>query len=892
MSKNYLNSMKTILSMGEEIVEVRKNKILHYLKNKPTIFIGLLFAFIAWLGYYIRVQPLKFLIDVTTNDYVPSDPDAMGIFRYVQYLADHGQLMAVDYMRYFPFGYHHMEEFTTLTHLIVWFYDVYHFFFSSITLPYADVVYPAFAFVIALIFFFLLVRKVFDWKTALLASAFLTVLPAYLYRTLAGVSDKEAMAIIFFYAGIYFFLAFFLEKKSWKAWLYSILAGLAVGILWTLWGGIVFITSTVGLFVFILVLFDKLSLVHLKLYTLFLAVTLAVVGFIFPIRIAPSNVLTNPTSAILFLALALAWLHYFAYTKDFFKVRNFIEKTKIMPVLLSFLFLLFSAVVTLFFIYGMPFFTDRIANFYSLLISPFSANRWALTVAESHQPYFTDWVSQFSLRYLLLVFLGAVFTFYEIFKELGRKAYVLTIAFGLFLLAIVLNRYSSSAPLLNGVTPLSITLYLGSIVVFLGYMLYFFYQMYRKNKEKYHSLLSLDHYGYLFLLILFIFMLIGARSAIRLFFVLAPGTAIFSAAGIFLLVKYSKKIPTPSLRYGSWIVFAFFTFLLLNGFYVSVLAQASSAGSSYTPQWQYAMDWVRENTPEDAVFAHWWDYGYYVQTGGNRATLSDGGNADPVINYLTGRYLLTGQNDTEALQILASRNATNVIVVSDDIAKYGAFSAIGADANYDRYSWINIFSLDASQSIQTENLTTLVYTGGVVLDDGFTYQGIYFPAYSAGVAGIIVPMHLDGNNSFVGFEDPSAVVAYNGQYYTLPLQCLFFGDEEYTFFEDGEKEGLNACFQIIPTYNSNELNSLGAGLYLSHDVWHTWFAHHYLFGQDTEYFTTVYNDGDSVPLALYQGRLIGPFKIWEVHYPDNLTIPEEMYITELPEGVNTVLPGM
>jgi len=342
------------------------------------------------------------------------------------------------------------------------------------------------------------------------------------------------------------------------------------------------------------------------------------------------------------------------------------------------------------------------------------------------------------------------------------------------------------------------------------------------------------------------------------------------------------------LRYGTWLALAIFTLILLNGFSQAVIAQGSSTGNGYHQQWQYAMDWVRENTPEDAVFAHWWDYGYYVQTGGQRATLSDGGNANPTINYLTGRYLLTGGNDTDALQILGSRNATHVLVVSDDIGKYGAFSAIGADANYDRYSWISSYGLDVSQSTETENLTSLVYTGGSVLDDGFTYQEIYFPAYGAAVAGFIIPLEKDANATFLGFQDPSAVVYYNGNYYPMPLRCVFFNGQEYIFGEEENFEGLDACFQILPVYSNNNFNGLGAGIYLSHDVWNTWFTEHYLFGRDSEYFTTVYTDESSIPLAIYNGRIIGPIKIWEVTYPENLTIGDEFYITELPEGVNTV----
>src|SRR3989338_4944448 len=167
--------------MGEELLEERKTKIFSCFKGYPFIFVYIVLGLIAAFGFYVRTRSLGFLIDVTTGDYMPSDPDAIGILRYVQYVVDHGQLMAIDTMRYFPTGFANVDEFSVLVHLIAWFYKIFHFF-------------------VGLVFFFLFVRKIFDWKIALLASAILTVLPVYLFRTLAGVSDKEALAMVFFYA--------------------------------------------------------------------------------------------------------------------------------------------------------------------------------------------------------------------------------------------------------------------------------------------------------------------------------------------------------------------------------------------------------------------------------------------------------------------------------------------------------------------------------------------------------------------------------------------------------------------------------------------------------------------------------------------------------------------
>ena len=42
-----------------------------------------------------------------------------------------------------------------------------------------------------------------------------------------------------------------------------------------------------------------------------------------------------------------------------------------------------------------------------------------------------------------------------------------------------------------------------------------------------------------------------------------------------------------------------------------------------TNDWPAGMQWLKENTPDDAVIASWWDYGYWISTLGERKTLAD-----------------------------------------------------------------------------------------------------------------------------------------------------------------------------------------------------------------------------------------------------------------------------
>ena len=77
-----------------------------------------------------------------------------------------------------------------------------------------------------------------------------------------------------------------------------------------------------------------------------------------------------------------------------------------------------------------------------------------------------------------------------------------------------------------------------------------------------------------------------------------------------------------------------------------------------TNDWSDAMQWLRENTPEDAVIASWWDYGYWISTLAERKTLADNSTLlDWQIRKIAAMYMSTPEN---AWQILMSDTETNV----------------------------------------------------------------------------------------------------------------------------------------------------------------------------------------------------------------------------------------
>ena len=80
-----------------------------------------------------------------------------------------------------------------------------------------------------------------------------------------------------------------------------------------------------------------------------------------------------------------------------------------------------------------------------------------------------------------------------------------------------------------------------------------------------------------------------------------------------------------------------------------------NGGSNYniaTTDWLDAMDWIKNNTPKDAVIASWWDYGYWITTLGERKTLADNATLIDWQIKLIAKMLLSSPED--AWKILTS----------------------------------------------------------------------------------------------------------------------------------------------------------------------------------------------------------------------------------------------
>jgi len=106
-----------------------------------------------------------------------------------------------------------------------------------------------------------------------------------------------------------------------------------------------------------------------------------------------------------------------------------------------------------------------------------------------------------------------------------------------------------------------------------------------------------------------------------------------------------------------------------------------------TNDWIDATNWIKENTPPDSVIFSWWDYGYWIQTLAERATLADNSTLSTSQIEKIARTLLSPVDD--AWVILNSGAFTDVsehyvaVPKTLEIPPSEPFSPVtGLDADY------------------------------------------------------------------------------------------------------------------------------------------------------------------------------------------------------------------
>ena len=896
--------------VSENIIKERQIKFLDFIKKKSDWISYVILGFIVYMAVWIRTRNLPGLRDVTTGGWtLGPDLDPFLFLRWAKYIVENGTLFAVDTMRYVPLGLNTGLEYPLPSYSIAWFHKIA-VFFGSVSVEQSAVIYPVFMFALTLIAFFLMTRESFSITTdkkkasiiALIACLLLSIIPAFISKSIAGIPEKESAAFLYLFLSFYFLLIGWRQQSKIKQYVYSSIGGLFGGIMALTWGGYGYILLIMSLTMLTLFIFGQVEKRRLISYGLFIFM-LYILGFIFlPERFTIKVLFTSVEGFATTITFAILLVDFVLH--EYFS-KYIVRPLRKYPRIASIVYggILFTIIGIIFF--GPSFIINKINTAYSLL-GQSADTRLIQTVAENKQPFFVEWAPNFGPMLfsmpllLILAFIGStILLYYSISQSISnhRERIILTGSWVLFISAITLTRYSPQS-IFHGSGFISTASYLLSIVFVFVCFVYVKNKVMKRGEKNPYENISIN---IILMQMFFVISLISARTFIRLVLMLVPMISILVAyiatiAGwrLYDSGKRKEKITFKTALYCLIIIGVIFAG------YIQYTSSVSLAGSyvpsAYTQQWQKAMSWVRDNAPTTAVFAHWWDYGYWIQSIGERATVLDGGNLLGYWNHMMGRYALTETNITKTFEFLYAHNVTHFLIDSTDIGKYPAFSTIGSDSTYDRRSWIPTLLRDNAQTIDRKNSTVFVYSGGTPIDQDIIYEQngtkLFLPEGKVYLAAVVLIVNKEDSVSEV-----FGVYYLQDKTYQIPLR--YYWDKKTGLVDT--KNGVDAGIFIFPRVIANaqggaDIDPRGALLYMSPRTVKSNLAMFYLYGEQNDNFKLAYSEPDSIVSVLetqgakvgdfiYFNEFRGPIKIWELSYPKGTRFEPKYLQIEYPKDI-------
>ena len=163
-----------------------------------------------------------------------------------------------------------------------------------------------------------------------------------------------------------------------------------------------------------------------------------------------------------------------------------------------------------------------------------------------------------------------------------------------------------------------------------------------------------------------VFVRLEVFSSIALIILSSVGLTILSKK--IFSVTFSGKTKYPiKISYVILIIFLFslplvfptnYNWINANDYPPVILNGATSNPSSN--DWLETLEWIKLNTPENAVIASWWDYGYWITTMSDRTTIVDNATLSTKQIQKMAQMLMSTPNDS--WNILKEMNADYVVI--------------------------------------------------------------------------------------------------------------------------------------------------------------------------------------------------------------------------------------
>ena len=669
--------------------------------NKPragTIAIAVLVILIIALGYTIRAQPARYGEILGLDEFY--------MYRVSKLILDNGlQLPEVDVMRNYPYGdrqWDYRLQLALPAYVYILLTPLHPLFGATGDFKPFALLYPAIMAIVAIGAAYFAGKEMFRNRwSGLFAAFFVAVIPGVLTRTAAGGIEKEASAFPFIFLSVWFFAAAY-NRKSWK---YGILAGVATGLIGSVWGGVLYFYVLYGIFSLILLLLNKETdnIIHTLVPTL-------LIGVLIP-QLQPFHPSLNSFGVS--FALGIAAIALIRYAVERFRL---VKPEQIMYVVPG---LVVAAGAVL--LVG-SLFSDYVGNIISNIVDLLTLyGPQATTVAESIAGDWNAVYSQVALLYSgspipllapiqqvfsvwLLMFTGALLAAFRLLKKdwfmLLPLIWLISGIYSVFYAIRLIYLFAPAAAFLGAYS--------------LGWLM--------TNATTYDALKEAVKIKVFY----------GVGGALVLIGLLSLPSSLFTAqvfvtVGIALVVLgYSLQNHEKGvLQKVHGVITANerkFSVLLIPVLFVVVvsvalntangMAYTTALGPSINEPFYQAMEYLRTQTPKNASVISWWDFGYWFQTVGERPSIADGGGAGETSRKdLANWFTANADNWTDWDHFI--KNELNVGYILMDYTlpgKYGAITKIESDGT--KIVGFLQFDPRPTSTVQRNNITVSEFSSG------------------------------------------------------------------------------------------------------------------------------------------------------------------------------------
>lgn len=605
-----------------------------------------------FISYGIRTQPLNYGMEI-------DEFDPYFNYRATQYLVDNGFEAYTNWhddLSWYPTGRDVFDNSQAMLHITA--AVLYQPFSDVMTLKDFVIYFPAIIGSLTVVPIFLLVRRLTDNKVGALASLFYAISITFIVRGTAGWFKSEPLGLFYGVFGIYFFISGMMsifEGKKLQGIMKLGATGVCLAFGLSSWGGVIFfflpllawLIMVPGMKQKILNISQKYDISTIITSLIVFSGVLIGVSLLF---VRSGAVVSNYVGISIFFVIGFLIFEHIMSSRFKWK---YIKTLVVFGVSVTVFGYFATSLDVGEMIYGCPD-DNRCAiiklpfDRYAKVLFPFDDNSTELSksVAEHQKPELSH------------IFSRTAFLF--IFTPIGFVAVVrkhIPILTSSFVVTI------SVIAMYVGMTYVRLELFMSLGMILMSSLgIIFLFQKFADTHDgvakSERQLRARKTKGYVIIIMLLVIMLVPTG------------------------INWSIMVDRPAL----------------------ILTGASMILDRTTTDWIDALTWLKTNTPEDSKVMAWWDYGYWIQTVGNRTTYMDNGAylSDRIVdnaNLLTDTPKMSLERLQEkdvdyVLVYIAGENRGGYVRLGfgDDVAKMYWILKIGerdTTQYIDRYNQLN-----------------------------------------------------------------------------------------------------------------------------------------------------------------------------------------------------------